>query len=117
MQYKCDALSGRRRIEQDQQGHADRIGKDGVFLGTFAGSDCYHVATRVIRRQVLAAAFAPLQRIEADARDSGREPRFEICDARNVRAADLQPGLLERIVGFGSRSQYSPSRFTALDPS
>jgi hypothetical protein len=102
VQHKCNALRPRLRIEQDQQGHADRIGKNRFFLRVFAGSDCYNVATRIIRRQLLAPAFAPLQRIKADARNNGREPAFEIRNTRNVRAADAQPAFLQRVVAVGS---------------
>ncbi len=122
VQHKCNALRRRQRIEQDQQGHANRIGENRFFLGAFAGSDCDNVATRIIRRQVLAPACAPFQRIEAGARNNGRQPAFEIRNTRNVRAADAQSALLQRVVGFGSRSQYAlrnalqarPSRLKAL---
>lgn len=106
-QHKCNALCRWQRIEQDQQGHADRIGEHRLFLRAFAGSDCCDVATQIIRHQLLAAAFAPFHRIEADARNNARELAFEIRNTLDVRTAYPQPAFLQRVVGFCSRSQYS----------
>ena len=98
VQHKCNALCRWQRIEQDQEGHADRIGEHCLFLRAFAGSDCCNVATRIIRRQLLAPADPPFHRIETDARNDAREPAFEIRNARNIRAADPQPAFLQRVV-------------------
>ena len=38
VQHECNALGRRQRIEQNQEGQADRVGEHGFFLRAFAGS-------------------------------------------------------------------------------
>ncbi len=107
VQHECNAFCGRQRIQHDQQSNADGIDENGFFLRSIAGSDCRNVSTRVIGRQFLAPAFAPFERIETNACNHRREPGFEICNSCKVGTADAQPTFLQRVVGFGSGSQYS----------
>ena len=147
VQHECDAICRRQCVEQNQQSHADRIGENGFFFGALGGSDCGDIAAWIVRGQLLAPALAPFQRIEADARNDGREPAFEIrnaskrprggCAAKlscsassdsaadpNIRSAMRRKRGLAASKRSASRSASSnkipparPSRFTPLDPS
>ncbi|HEY5341614.1 MAG TPA: hypothetical protein VIK27_11350, partial [Candidatus Aquilonibacter sp.] len=75
------------------------------------------LAARIIWGQLLAPAFATLERIEANARNDGREPRFEILDDADIRAADAKPGFLQRVVGLGSRAQHLQANSPQARPS
>ena len=124
VQHERDALGRLQRIDQDLQGRADRIGEHRFFLRAFAAERPSRRCDADRPASKPRAGFATFQRVEADARDDGREPAVEIRNLLDVGAADAQPTLLQRIVGSAAdqdpnmrsamRSQARSSRFKAF---
>jgi hypothetical protein len=49
-------------------------------------------------------------------RDDGGQPRTKILDPVRARAAEIQPGILNGVVGFGNRSEHPVSDAAEVSP-
>ena len=57
-------------------------------------------------QRLLAASAACLEHVQADPGNDGRQPPSQVLDLARVRAAQAQPGLLDRVLGVAERAEH-----------
>ena len=93
-------LGRRRRVEDDEQGQADRVGQHRFVLGVAPVVVADDRAGHLLVEGLLASMLAGAQHVQTYPRDYGGEPRGEVLDAVGVGAGQAQPGLLHRVIGL-----------------
>ena len=106
MQDERQPFGRRQRLENDEHGQPDRIGKQRLLLGigTIRGAD--DRIRDVNSGEILAPRLAGPELIEAQASDDRRQPGAEVVDAARVGAVQPEPGLLDGVVGLGYRAEH-----------
>jgi len=117
MQDEGKPLSRGQRVQHNQQGDAHRVGKHCLVLGIAKR------ASRAAGRRWLPACglrvcpsrlacfpqgadrfLAPVparaEHVQRDPRADGRQPAAQIRHVGRVRAAEPQPGVLDRVIGI-----------------
>jgi hypothetical protein len=56
--------------------------------------------------RLLAPGSARAEHVQRDARDDRRQPSAHVLDLARVGAAQPQPGVLHRVVGFAERAEH-----------
>ncbi|HEY6237086.1 MAG TPA: hypothetical protein VIW69_18430, partial [Candidatus Elarobacter sp.] len=106
MQHERDAFRRAERFEHDQQREADRVRQHRFVLGPLFGRG--FTRARVVGDQLLAAALARTQHVEADAGDDGRQPAAEVRYLSGIGTTDAHPRFLERVFSVAPRSDPAP---------
>ena len=107
MQHEGKALGGRKRVQDDQQRLADRVGKLHLFLGVdpvlpFSAWFWHNQSSGL-----LTARFARAQHVQADPRHHGGQPSAQIPDPSLVGTAEVEPALLHGVLRFGERAEHA----------
>ena len=105
MEDEGQTLRRGERVEDDEQGHADRVGEECLLLGVAAPTVAGHRLSRLDVERLLAAGPARAQHVEGDPADDRGEPGGKVVDLVSVGPAEAQPRLLDRVVRLRRRSE------------
>ena len=105
VQHEGEALRGRQRVEDDEQGEPDRVGEQRLLLGVVLGVDDDRLG-QPRARVLLAPRAAGAEHVEADAPHHRRQPAAEVGDRGRVGAAQAEPGFLHRVLGLADRAEH-----------
>ena len=102
---KGEPLGRRQRVEEDEQGQAERVGQHRFVLGVAPVLVADDRAGHILVEGLLASVLAGAQHVQTDPRDYGGEPRGEVRDAVGVaRASRSQaswtPREIRWLIGF-----------------
>jgi hypothetical protein len=106
VQDEREALRGFQCLQDHQQGQPHRVGEQHLLLGVdpLQGAD-QRVGDIGVQR-LLAARGTRTQHVQADPADHRGQPAREVPDLAGVRAAELQPHLLDRVVRLAQRAEH-----------
>ena len=116
MQHEGEPLGRGERVEDDEQGQADRVRDHGLVLGIGLLVDRDDRLREPGADEVLAARPARAQHVQADPPDDGGQPPAEVVDRVGVRAAQPNPRLLHRVVRVAERSEHPVRDRTQMGP-
>jgi hypothetical protein len=86
VQDEGEPLGGGQRLEHNQQGHADRVGQDGLLFRTFGLVGADHGFGQPGAGVVHAAGLARAEHVQADPPGHGGQPGPQVVDRRGVAA-------------------------------
>ena len=103
---KARRSAGAERLEHHQEREPDRVGEQGVVLRVVAARPVDHRIgqVRVGRRQRSCGPRS--QHVQRHPGDDRREPAAEVLDLVGIGAGGPQPGVLDRVVGLGQRTEH-----------
>ncbi|EPH39369.1 hypothetical protein STRAU_7570 [Streptomyces aurantiacus JA 4570] len=121
VQHEREAFGGAQGVEDDEEREAHRVREQGFLFGVGgfpaarqrADLRVGHVGSGHVRvgaldvQGLLAALLARPQQVEADAAHDGREPAAQVLHALAVGAAELQPGLLDGVLGLAQGAEHA----------
>ncbi len=101
MQHERKALSGRQRLEDDEQCEPNGVGEHRFLLQRRSrGVD------ELEADGLLAANGSRAQEVQADPRNDRGHPSVDVLDVGRTRSAHAQPGVLDGIVGLRERAEH-----------
>jgi hypothetical protein len=106
MEHKGEALGWRKRVQDDQQRKANRVGKLRFFLGVDPtrisgdglGQGCF--------QGLLAPHFTRAQHIKANPGDRPRQPCTRVLERASVCSDEVKPGLLYSVLCLGKGAEH-----------
>lgn len=111
MQDEGEPLGGSQGLQDHQQRDAHGIGDEDLVLRI---DGCEPRDDRVgqpdvpvlVLQRILAPRGARAQHVQAHPADHGGQPAAQVVHGGDVRAAQLQPGLLHGVLGLADRAQH-----------
>jgi hypothetical protein len=106
VQHEHEPLSGRERIEHDQQRQANRVGQQQLLIRIGLPDTAHDRIGHVHAHRHLTPRSPRLERVQTNACNHNRQPTIEILDRGSIRATEPKPRLLHRIVRLVQRAEY-----------
>jgi len=107
VQHEREPFGGGQRFQHHEQGHADRVSQHRLVFRTVVGGILYQRFGQPAAGVNLATGLAGPQHVQADPPDHRGQPAAQVADAARVAAAEPQPRLLHRVLGFADRAEHA----------
>ena len=106
MQHERQPLGRGQRLEDHEHGHADGIGQQHEALRVTTIRGGHDRVGQVDAHRLLASRVPDPQRVEREAGHDGGEPATQVVDRGGVTSVQAEPGVLDRVLGFGRRPKH-----------
>nr|WP_245737701.1 hypothetical protein [Jiangella alba] len=106
VQDEREPLRRLQGVEDHQHRQPDGVGEQRLLLRVDPVYRADHRVREPDVQRLLPPRGARPQQVEADPPDDRRQPRAEVAHVAGVGAAEPQPGLLHRVVGFAQRAEH-----------
>ena len=106
VQHERQPLRGAERVEDHQQGGADRVGQQCFMLGIAPGRGALEVLRQALAGRFLASGGAGPQHVERHPGDDRRQPPIEVLDGARVGPVEPDPCFLHGVVCLAGRPEH-----------